>query len=139
MTEYRSRMIAAVLTVCATLGCRGRTTPPADLMVDAVRADEQEGNLTYAESSGKQLFGRYCETCHGEGGRGDGQNASNLNPSPPDLTTARTDPTLLRRVISEGSAAVGRSPLSPPWARSLTGQEIEYLVAYCQALSRHDK
>jgi hypothetical protein len=36
----------------------------------------------------------------------------------------------------EGSAAVGRSPLSPPWGRTLSAQQIDYLTLYCQALAR---
>jgi FixJ family two-component response regulator len=100
--------------------------------------EEREGNLTYVESQGRRLFIHYCATCHGDEARGDGQNASNLNPAPPDMTasTASRDPALIRRVIAEGSAAVGRSPLSPPWGRSLSQQQIDYLVAYCQSIGR---
>jgi mono/diheme cytochrome c family protein len=107
-------------------------------MLDAIRAEERTGNLTYVESKGQHLFVRYCATCHGDEARGDGQNASNLSPAPPDMTAAKTppDPALIRRVIAEGSAAVGRSPLSPPWGRSLSQQQIDYLVAYCQSLGR---
>jgi hypothetical protein len=46
------------------------------------------------------------------------------------------DAALLRKVIAEGSAAIGRSPQSPPWGRSLSRQQIDYLVAYCQSLDR---
>jgi mono/diheme cytochrome c family protein len=107
-------------------------------MLDAIRAEEREGKLTYVESQGRHLFGHYCATCHGDEGRGDGQNASNLNPPPPDLTSSSSarDAVLLRKVIVDGTAAVGRSPLSPPWGRSLTQQEIDYLVAYCVSLAR---
>ena len=86
---------------------------------------------------GKRLFAQYCATCHGDEGKGDGQNASNLHPPPPDLTASKNlgDAAHLRRVIVEGSAAVGRSPLSPPWGRTLSAQEIEYLALYCQRLA----
>jgi mono/diheme cytochrome c family protein len=106
-------------------------------MLEALRVEEQTAGLTYAEGQGKHLFDQYCATCHGDGGRGDGQNASNLNPAVPDLTTSKnlTDLAYLRRVIVEGSAAVGRSPLSPPWGRSLSPQEIEYVTLYCRALA----
>jgi len=105
-------------------------------MLEAIRADEHAAGLTYSEAQGKHLFDNYCAPCHGDGGKGDGQNASNLNPPPPDLTTSKNvlDPAYTRRVITEGSAAVGRSPLSPPWGRSLSLQEIEYLTLYCQVL-----
>lgn len=131
----RLQMAAAAALTIALVGCRGRSVrPPADPMLDAIRAEEREGNLTYVQSQGKRLFAHYCSTCHGDEGRGDGQNASNLNPAPPDLTETRHDAALIRRVIAEGSAAVGRSPLSPPWGRSLSAQEIEYLIAYCEAI-----
>jgi len=107
-------------------------------MLDAIRAEERQSDLSYVESQGKHLFLRYCATCHGDEAQGDGQNASNLNPPPPDMATSKNarDVALLRKVITEGSAAVGRSSLSPPWGRSLSRQQIEYLVAYCQSLSR---
>jgi mono/diheme cytochrome c family protein len=131
--------IIFVVPVALAAGCRRHAPPPpADAVVDAIRADERLGNLSYSEGQGKRLFAQYCATCHGDEGRGDGQNASNLNPPPPDMTTSKNahDPAYLRRVITQGSAAIGRSPLSPPWGRSLTVQQIDYLVAYCQALTR---
>ncbi len=132
------RGLAAVLVVLALPGChRQATAPPADLSLDALRAEDQAAGLTYAQGQGKHLFDQYCATCHGDEGKGDGQNASNLNPQVPDLTTSKSmaDPAYVRRVIAEGSAAVGRSPLSPPWGRSLSPQEVEYLVLYCQKLA----
>ncbi len=134
--------VGALLAVAlsASIACRSGPRPqPGDPVLDAIRAEERAGNLTYAESQGKRLFGHYCATCHGDEARGDGQNASNLNPPPPDMTASKTarDGALLRRVIGEGSAAVGRSPLSPPWGRSLSPQEIDYLVAFCQSVNRN--
>ena len=135
---WRSAALA-VLAFTIVTGCG--TSPrsqPGDPMLDAIRAEEREGDLSYVESQGKRLFVHYCATCHGDEARGDGQNASNLKPPPPDLTASNgsRDAALIRRVIAEGSAAVGRSPLSPPWGHSLSGQEIDYLVAYCQSLGR---
>ena len=126
------------LAFATSAGCRtGPRSQPGDPMLDAIRAEEREGNLSYIESQGRHLFLHYCATCHGDEARGDGQNASNLNPAPPDLTVSKNtrDAALLRKVIAEGSAAVGRSPLSPPWGRNLSLQEIEYLVAYCQSMN----
>jgi mono/diheme cytochrome c family protein len=137
----RTWQAAAVtaLALMTSVGCRtGPRSQPGDPMLDAIRAEEREGSLTYVESQGRRLFVHYCATCHGDDARGDGQNASNLNPAPPDMTASTTsrDPALIRRVIAEGSAAVGRSPLSPPWGRSLSQQQIDYLVAYCQSIGR---
>ncbi len=135
----RLACLTPVLVVLAAVSaCQRQATKPSDPALDALRAEEREGNLTYAESQGKRLFEDYCATCHGDEGHGDGQNASNLNPPPPDLAApgAPRDAALIRQVITLGSAAVGGSPLSPPWGRSLSAQQIDYLVAYCRALGR---
>ena len=134
-----TRHLAGVLLVLALAGCRRQApVPPADPALEALRAEEQTTGLAYAEGKGQHLFEHYCATCHGDSGKGDGQNASNLNPPAPDLTTSKNlaDAAYVRRVIAEGSAAVGRSPLSPPWGRSLRPQEIEYLTLYCRALAK---
>ena len=132
-----ARPLAAALVVLAASGCHRQVQAPADPMLDALRADDQAAGLTYAQGQGKHLFDHYCATCHGDAGKGDGQNASNLNPPVPDLTTSKSlaDGAYVRRVIAEGSAAVGRSPLSPPWGRTLSAQEIDYVARYCRALA----
>lgn len=127
------------LAIGVLAGCRaGPARAPGDPMLDAIRAEERAGDLSYVESQGRHLFVHYCATCHGEEGKGDGQNASNLNPPPPDMSVSKDtrDPVLLRKVIAEGSAAIGRSPQSPPWGHSLSRQQIDYLVAYCQSIGR---
>jgi mono/diheme cytochrome c family protein len=145
MTRTMPRAPAAAIVFVALLAgsvpaaChRQPPKPPGDPLLDTIRTAEQPAGLTYAEGQGKHLFEQYCATCHGDEGKGDGQNASNLNPPPPDLRASKSarDPAYLQQVIAEGSAAVGRSPLSPPWGRSLSRQDIDYLVAYCAALAR---
>ena len=132
------RLTSSLLVLLATVSCRRpASAPPSDPMLEAIRAEEEAAGLTYAENQGKQVFTRYCATCHGDEGKGDGQNASNLNPAPPDLTVSKNlgDAAYVRRVIAEGSAAAGRSPLSPPWGRTLSDQDIEYVTRYCGALA----
>jgi mono/diheme cytochrome c family protein len=41
---------------------------------------------TLADYSGAELFERFCASCHGESGRGDGPVAQSLNVAVPDLT-----------------------------------------------------
>src|SRR5574339_1218867 len=92
----------AALAFTSLVGCRaGPESTPGDPMLDAIRAAERAGDLSYTESQGKHLFIHYCATCHGEEGKGDGQNASNLNPPPPDMSVSKNtrDPALLRTVI----------------------------------------
>jgi mono/diheme cytochrome c family protein len=40
----------------------------------------------YVAMSGKDLYGRFCASCHGETGRGDGPVASSFKVEVPDLT-----------------------------------------------------
>ncbi len=134
----RAHRLVATLALASLAGCRRPAPPAQEPVIDALRAEEQQVGLTYAESLGRPVFARYCATCHGDAGKGDGQNAYTLKPPPPDFTTSKAmaDASYVRRVIMEGSAAVGRSPLSPPWGRTLSAQQVDYLVLYCQAIAR---
>jgi mono/diheme cytochrome c family protein len=66
----------------------------------------------------KQTFKTLCSTCHGAVGKGDGVAAANLNPKPRNYTDkawqASVTDDQLAKVILEGGAAVGKSPLMPP-------------------------
>jgi mono/diheme cytochrome c family protein len=42
--------------------------------------------VTLADYSGEELFARFCASCHGETGRGDGPVAGSLSVLVPDLT-----------------------------------------------------
>jgi mono/diheme cytochrome c family protein len=116
-------------------GCR---RAPAKPPVDALQQGFKDGTLTARESRGKHVFAGRCATCHGLTGRGDGQNAYNLHPPPPDFqeSLARLPVADRRRVIEEGTAALGRSPLCPPWGPSLSEDDIEALLAWLDVMAR---
>ena len=138
MIKHASLIVVA-LAIAASVGCKPQPqSQPSDPLLQAIQAKERGSDLSYGEGQGQHLFMQYCATCHGDEGRGDGQNASNLVPPPPDLSIPKSarDAAYLTTVITRGSAAVGASPLSPPWGRRLTPQQIQYLVAYCRSLSR---
>lgn len=124
----------AFVVAALSLGCAGSEPGPGEPLEAALRAD----GLDRAERAGAQLFRARCATCHGETGRGDGQNAYTLQPAPPDFreTLPRTDPGYWRRIVEGGTLAVGRSPLCPPWGRNLAEHEVEALVAYLGLLAR---
>lgn len=120
-------------------GCRRASpTAPPDPLGDVFRKQAQEEGLNRTQTEGRRLFGQYCVTCHGERGQGDGQNAYNLDPKPPDfLRSLRSRaPSYWRQIIAGGSATVGRSPLCPPWGRALSEREIDALIAYLETLRR---
>jgi mono/diheme cytochrome c family protein len=89
---------------------------------------------------GKKLYGQFCATCHGQSGKGDGAAAAALNPKPRDHTDKEymsklTDDDMLK-VIKNGGASIGKSPLMPPWGASLKDDQIQDIIAYVRTLSK---
>jgi mono/diheme cytochrome c family protein len=130
----RSSSLAIVMALALLAACR----PPAPPGKDAVQEAFREDGLTAREARGHRVFVQRCATCHGPEGRGDGQNAFNLRPPPPDFqeSLARLSVADRRRVIEGGTAALGRSPLCPPWGRSLSPDDVDALLAWLDAAAR---
>jgi mono/diheme cytochrome c family protein len=126
---------AALLLVVVTLtGCRATPAPGKDAVQEAFRDDA----LSAQEARGHRVFLQRCATCHGPRGRGDGQNAYNLQPPPPDFqeSLARLSVADRRKVIEGGTAALGRSALCPPWGRSLGPDDVDALLAWLDVAAR---
>jgi mono/diheme cytochrome c family protein len=123
-----------IVSFFVAAGCRGPALPAKDALQDAFRSD----TLTAREARGHRVFLQRCATCHGPEGRGDGQNAYNLNPPPPDFreSLAKLSPADRRKVVEGGTAALGRSPLCPPWGRSLGPDDVDAVVAWLEVASR---
>ena len=126
-----SLVVASVLLLPA---CRAPSKPPKDAIQDAFKDDA----LTAQQARGHRVFRQRCATCHGPEGRGDGQNAYNLQPPPPDFqeSLARLSPADRRKVVENGTAALGRSPLCPPWGRTLPPDDVDAVVAWLDVASR---
>lgn len=93
--------------------------------------------------SPKKTFEYYCSPCHGMKGKGDGTFFTiDLKPKPRNLTDAeymkkRTDDQLIKS-ITEGTKAVDKSNLCPPWGKTLTDKRIKELVVYIRSFSSHE-
>jgi cytochrome c oxidase cbb3-type subunit 3 len=89
--------------------------------------------------AGRALYQQYCSMCHGPQGQGNGPAAATMNPKPRNHTDGRYMNTLsdthLTTVISEGGAAVQRSPLMPSWKGTLSPQQIADVVTYLRTLA----
>jgi mono/diheme cytochrome c family protein len=133
---------ALVLLVVTSVG------EPTDLPEHGAPAVRQE-----LVDEGQLLYGIYCKSCHGPGGRGDGPTARSLKPRPADLTRLSRDNDgefpLARVLLSiDGRSRVpghtkGRMPiwgLSLQEADSDTNQEdevrrkIQCLVEYLKSI-----
>ena len=129
------RLVASLaMGLVILVGCRARPAPGKDAVQEAFRDDA----LSAQEARGHRVFRQRCATCHGPQGRGDGQNAYNLQPPPPDFqeSLARLSVADRRRVIEGGSAALGRSTLCPPWGRSLGPDDVAAILAWLEAAAR---
>ncbi|MBN2369741.1 MAG: c-type cytochrome [Vicinamibacteria bacterium] len=125
--KRRWTALLAMLSLAAA-SCRRAEPPLAEPLAEAFRP----ADTSASEDRGRRLFAEWCSDCHGAEGRGDGQNAYNLDPPPPDMSEslgALPGPRR-RRIIEEGSTADGRSPLCPPFGRVLASGEIDELLAY---------
>lgn len=90
--------------------------------------------------SAKKTFEYYCSPCHGFKGKGDGTFFTiDLKPKPRNLTDSeymskRTDDQLIK-AITEGSKAVDKSNLCPPWGKTLAEKKIKELVVYIRSFT----
>ena len=85
----------------------------------------------YAASSGEELYRRFCASCHGVEGRGDGPVAASLRVEVPDLTRTASrargmDPRERIVRVIDGRYIVGAhgTRLMPVWGEDLARLEI---------------
>jgi mono/diheme cytochrome c family protein len=81
---------------------------------------------------GKDLYARQCKSCHGDGGRGDGPAAKDLDPKPHDLTAAsvarQTDGALFWKI------GEGHRPM-PGFGQLISEDGRWHVVCYVRSLA----
>ncbi|MCK6639303.1 MAG: c-type cytochrome [Bacteroidia bacterium] len=89
-------------------------------------------NNPAAVTEGKKLYDKYCWTCHGKSGKGDGPGAKTLNPKPAD----HTSPVVQNQ--SDGAIwwkiSKGRGQMSP-YEKSLNKNQRWQLVCYIRSMA----
>jgi mono/diheme cytochrome c family protein len=90
------------------------------------------------EVNGARSYARWCASCHGAQGGGDGPNARFLPVRPAvhrdaRLLSQRSDDQLFDAIAS-GGGAMGRSPRMPSFGATLAPNEIRALVAHLRTL-----
>jgi cytochrome c5 len=96
--------------------------------------------LNYQQAKGKRLFYQYCVWCHADATPAGPSNRSNLTPSPALMNDGATlngeSDESLRKIITLGGSAVGKSAMMPPFGQTLSQGEIQALVAYARAIAQ---
>jgi mono/diheme cytochrome c family protein len=126
----------------------GAASEPSGEVLELVRADqanvfreEVKENVVpqdYDEKVTAGMFAINCARCHGVKGDGNGPDSGLLPVEIADLTSplfhASRSAEDIKMIIEKGGAAVGKSPLMPPWGGFLQPEEIDHLVIYIQSL-----
>lgn len=91
---------------------------------------ELKGDAAKGETHYKTL----CVSCHGEKGDGNGPAGSALNPKPSNFTDPANADRLtdewVYKMIKDGGAANGKSPLMVAWASVLKDDQLRDVSAY---------
>lgn len=119
--------------------CNGKDDDRLEVKNPFIEAVKKiDSGLNIVQARGKKLYKQYCSVCHGEGGRGNGFNAFNLNPRPADLTKVCkvNEAEYVVRVVTGGTKAVGKSSLCPPFGRTIQKEDINAIILYIETLKQ---
>jgi len=109
--------------------------PPTEPTAGGEPSGASEGDVV---AEGAKSYATFCVSCHGKNGDGDTPFAQALDPPPTKHNDGEYMSTLtddyLFKVIKEGGAAVGKSPMMAPWGGSLSDEQILAVVAYIRTL-----
>ena len=89
----------------------------------------------------EQVYAFYCAQCHGADGKGDGANVTEDFPVTPrnfnkaDEMGKLTDADI-KNVIREGGPVASKSPMMPPWGKTLSEEVIEALAKKLRAMCK---
>ncbi len=83
---------------------------------------------------GRAHFQSRCATCHGVNADGQSRLGSMMQPRPPSLIASTMSAAAMRRIVTEGGAAVGRSDQMPPWKDELSSAHIAGIIDYVQSV-----
>ena len=133
-------VIIALSLVASLVACGGGEpakapeAPPAPVVEAPKPVEPPAAPAAPAAFDAKVTFGQVCGTCHGVEGKGDGVAAAGLNPKPaafgdPEFWKTR-DEAHIKKVIKEGGASVGKSPMMAPFGAQFNDEQIAALAAH---------
>ena len=95
-------------------------------------------SISYAVTA-EDNYKWYCSQCHGLTGTGDGVNVTKDMAVTPRNHASKEDMSKLSdadltNAITDGGPANSKSPLMPPFGKTLTADEIKDMVSYLRKL-----
>ena len=118
---------------------KGKTDMPKQILIAVAFAAGLASMGAAQAAETEKVFKFYCAQCHGVGGKGDGPNVTeDFKVSPRNFTNAKEMDKLsdadLKNVILDGGPAVDKSPLMPPWGKTLTPEQVNGLIKHLRKL-----
>ncbi|MCC6784853.1 MAG: c-type cytochrome [Planctomycetes bacterium] len=114
-TKLQTISLLASILLGATACSGGEETAKPNTPPAAKFSLEPQADDTAAMKEAKTRFTTVCASCHGTTGMGDGVAAAALNPKPRSYSDQAWQASVtdehLAKVIVEGGAAVGKSPM----------------------------
>jgi len=90
-------------------------------------------------AKGAETYKTMCASCHGDTGKGDGAAAAALNPKPANFQdaarAAQVTDEYVYKMIKDGGAANGKSPLMVAWGPALGDSKVRDVAAYVRSLA----
>lgn len=113
--------------------------PPAAEPSPAAGTSPPAATAAADPARGAAQYQTLCASCHGARGAGDGPAGQALTPRPARHDDGSYMNPLSNehvfRVIKEGGAAVGKSPMMAPWGAALSDDQIRDVVAFIRSLA----
>jgi len=129
---------AGVALVVWTAGDRQGTAPPDRPSREPTYTTSPNGNNDTAVADGRRLYRRYCVSCHGRQGRGEGPASAQLSTAPlnfhSDTAANFSDEQLFNR-ISHGKQSTGM----PAWSGRLSQDQRWAIVNYLKRAFVEDR
>lgn len=128
---------AVLITLALGLGVAFAASQDAtesswDVPAEAKAVPNPVENTPEAVEAGAALFKKYCVTCHGEAGLGDGKATKFIKPAPPDISTAEAKERLTDGEIFY-KVSTGKRPM-PAGKGKMSDTEIWQVVLYVRTL-----
>jgi cytochrome c553 len=113
------RYVLILACALAVTGCKKteEEPPPSETPTPAGSGGSAAATNSAAAFEARHTFQTICATCHGPDGKGNGQAAAALNPKPRNYTDKAWQASVtdddIKKIILNGGAAVGKSPVMP--------------------------